>query len=106
MRALKLLVAGMGVLLVGGIVFLIAALVNRAARPPGPPSAAAPGGRTIIELPAGARVAGTETTADRLVLRVALPEGGEELILLDLRSGARVATIEFRPGGSVADGKP
>lgn len=112
MRALKILVVVMGVLLVGGSVALIAAIVDRArhrlvgpaAAPvpvPAPASALVGPGRSfdhaVIDLPAGARVIATEAAGERLIVRIGLAEGGEALILIDLRSGARLGTIELRP---------
>jgi hypothetical protein len=105
MRALKLLVVIMGVLLVGGTVVLIIAVVDRASHRPATPAPVATRGfdRAVIDLPEGARVLGSEVVGDRLVVRVGLAEGGETLIVIDPRSGARLGTIELRPaapGGS------
>jgi len=90
----------MGVLLVGGTGLLIAAIIDRANRPrPEPVAAVSTRGfdRSLIELPAGARVIATEAVGDRLAVRIALAEGGEALILIDPRNGARLGTIELRP---------
>jgi hypothetical protein len=56
----------------------------------------------MIDLPAGARVIATEAVGERLIVRIGLAEGGEALILIDLRSGARLGTIELKPGGAGA----
>jgi hypothetical protein len=105
MRALKLLVVVMGVLLVGGTAALIIAIIDRAShRAATPPAPVAGRGfdRTVIDLPAGARVLGSEAVGDRLAVRIALAEGGEALILIDPRSGARLGTIELRPAAPEA----
>jgi hypothetical protein len=96
MRALKVLVVVLGVLLVGGTAALIATIIGRA----GPRVAAPPGTgfeRLVIDLPEGARVLGTEASGDRLVVRIALAAGGEQLLLIDPRNGDRLGTIELRP---------
>jgi hypothetical protein len=102
MRALKVLVVVMGVLLVGGTAALIIAIIDRASHRRAEPAASPARGfdRTVIDLPEGARVLGTEVVADRLMVRVALAEGAEALILIDPRSGARLGTIELRPAAT------
>ncbi|MGO8915756.1 MAG: hypothetical protein ACLQJR_07605 [Stellaceae bacterium] len=105
MRSLKLLVVVMGVLLVAGTAALIAAIIDRAShRAAAPPPRAVARGfdRAVIDLPAGARVLASEAADGRLVLRVGLAEGGEELILIDPASGALLGTIELRPAASGA----
>jgi len=97
MRALKLLVILMGVLLVAGMGTIVALIVHRVAvLDEG--VAAAPGfDRASVELPAGASVLGTSAVNGRLVVRVGLAAGGEELILIDPQSGRRVGTVELKP---------
>jgi hypothetical protein len=104
MRALKLLVVVMGVLLVAGTAALIAAIIDRAShRAAAPPLSAARGfERAVIDLPAGARVLDSAAADGRLVVRIGLAEGGEQLILIDPASGARLGTIELRPASSAA----
>ncbi|HUC66733.1 MAG TPA: hypothetical protein VMA53_14945 [Stellaceae bacterium] len=102
MRALKVLVVVMGVLLLGGTVALVVAVIERArqhlaepaAVPPPPPGRGF--GRAVVDLPAGARVIAVEPAGDRLVVRIGLAEGGEALILIDARTGAKLGTIELR----------
>jgi hypothetical protein len=100
MRALKVLVVVMGVLLVGGTAALIAAIIHRASHPRPLPAASAGAARgfdrAVIDLPAGARVLGSEAVGERIMVRVGLAEGGEALILVDPRTGARLGTIELR----------
>jgi hypothetical protein len=36
------------------------------------------------------------TGTDRLLLGLALPEGGRQLVVIDLATGARLGTIELR----------
>lgn len=108
MRALKVLVVVMGVLLVGGTAALIIAVVERANHRVAVPAVLPPGrgfDQAVIDLPLGAHLVGTEAVGDRLVLRIALAGGGEELILVDPHNGARLGTIELRAGQS-GPGKP
>ena len=35
--------------------------------------------------------------ADRLILALELPEGGRQLVVIDLAKGVRLSTIELRP---------
>ncbi len=95
MRALKILVIAMGVLLVAGTTALVIAVVARVNRPATSAAPVATGARTI-ELPPGSRVLAAEASGDRLVIRLALAEGDEELLIFDLASGARIATIMLR----------
>jgi hypothetical protein len=104
MRSLKVLVVVMGVLLVGGTAALVAAIINRAshrAAAPAPRPLAAGGfDRAVIDLPAGARVLASEAADGRLVVRLGLAAGGEELLLIDPASGALLGTIELRPAAT------
>jgi hypothetical protein len=94
MRALKHLVIVMGVLLVGGSVALVAAIVGRIGRAPVAPAAES-GAPLHASLPAGSRIVSAELSGDRVLVRVALADGGEELVLYNARSGAQVAVIEL-----------
>lgn len=103
MRALKLLVIVMGVLLVGGTAALIAAIIDRASHRAGAPSSPGRGfDRAVIDLPPGARVLDSTAADGRLVVRIGLAEGGEQLVLIDPASGARLGTIELRPAPGAA----
>jgi hypothetical protein len=107
MRALKVLVIVMGVLLVAGIVALGFGVQYRMNHPRPPsaagapvaagPAAGAPNALTL-DLPPGARVVGAEASGDRLVVRVELAAGGgEELLIVNLATGAPIATVTLRP---------
>jgi hypothetical protein len=102
MRALKILVVVMGMLLVGGTAALVFAIIIRANHRAAAPSATAttPAGRGFgeaIDLPPGASVLGVEGVGERLVIRLGLAQGGEALLLVDPRTGAKLGTIELRP---------
>jgi hypothetical protein len=108
MRALKVLVIVMGVLLVAGIIALGFAVQYRINHPrpgaAGSPAAAGPAigpasavNAMTLDLPQGAKVAGAEASGERLVVRVELATGGEELIIVNLATGVPMATITLRP---------
>jgi len=102
MRALKVLVIAMGVLLVAGVVALGLAVRYRLNHPRQVPAASAIGpagaaSAVTIDLPQGARVVGAEASGDRLVVRVEIAGGGEELVIVNLVTGAPVATVTLRP---------
>jgi Family of unknown function (DUF6476) len=96
MRALKILVVVLGVLLVGGFVTLVVVIAGRVAQRQGTPTAAAPFAGAPIELPAGARIETIAVGPDRLVLNLALPDGNRELVIIDLASGRRLGAIPLR----------
>jgi len=97
MRALKLLVIFLGLLLVVGVAALAVGVVYRMQRlPTHQPAALA----SRIELPPGAKLGTTEVANGRLVVRIDLPGGGGEILLFDLASGARLGTIEIAPAPS------
>lgn len=94
MRALKILVVVMGLLLVAGTAALVLAVMARVHHPR-PAAAATLGRTTTVALPAGARLGASELSGERILVRVVLPDGGGELLLFDARTGARIATIEL-----------
>ena len=97
MRALKLLVIVMGLLIVIGFTALIVIIVGRITHPgegksqastSSQPFAAAP-----IELRSGARIEAMAVGPDRLVLNVALPNGERELVVIETATGRRLGSI-------------
>jgi hypothetical protein len=104
MRALKVLVIVMGVVLVAGIVALGFAVQYRVNHPRPAPMATGPAigpasapNAMTLDLPQGAKVVGAEASGDRLVVRVELAGGGQELIIVNLATGAPLATVTLRP---------
>jgi hypothetical protein len=98
MRALRVFVVVMGVILVVGFGVVFAVIAGRMSRR----EAAAPGAEhrfatTALDLPRGAYIAAMTTAPNRLILQLALPGGGGELVVLDLATGARLGTIELHP---------
>lgn len=98
MRGLKILVIVMGVMLVGGFAALVAIVAGRVSRGGAPaPAAARALAGSAIEIPPGAHIEAMTAGPDRLVVGLALPQGGRQLLIIDLASGARIGTIELRP---------
>src|SRR5260370_6180812 len=103
MRALRLLVIVLGVLLVGGMLALVGAIIVRSSQPSQPrgaprtaPSAASPYD-AVLDLPPGAVVQSAQPVGDRLVIHLVLPEGREKTVVFDLGSRSRPGTVELRP---------
>ena len=91
MRALKTVVVVMGIMLIGGFAALVAVIVGRLSHSGTPRSFA-----TAIEIPRGARIEAMASASDRLVLDIVLPEGGRQLLVVDLTTGARLGIVELR----------
>lgn len=98
MRSLKVLVITMGVLLVLGVIALAIAVTHRIDHPRAAVPATPLGPTTsTLALPAGGRVVGAEASGDRLVVRVELAAGGEELVVVNLATGMPISTVMLRP---------
>jgi len=96
MRALKILVVVMGVMLIAGLAVVIGTIAHRATqRQAAPPAAGF--GHTSVALPAGARVVEMREVGGRLVLRLERSNGSETLLILDPATGAEVGTIDLEP---------
>jgi len=96
MRGLKILVVVMGVMLIVGFAALVAVIAGRVSRGGPPANIPRPFAAAPIDIPRGARIEAMTTGTDRLVLGLALPEGGRQLVVIDLATGARLGTIELR----------
>jgi hypothetical protein len=92
-RALKILVVTMGLLVVAGVTALVVVIAGRLSQPrqaamPASVSAAAP-----IELPAGARVESIGVGTDRLAVGVVLPDGDRRIMIIDLATGRQLGAV-------------
>jgi hypothetical protein len=100
MRALRLLVIVLGVLLVAGTLGLVVAIIVRTPHPsesrPTAATRAAPFS-TARDLPAGSVIRSVQPVGERLAVHLDLFDGGQQIVILDLGSGARLGTIELRP---------
>ncbi|HEY3909295.1 MAG TPA: DUF6476 family protein [Stellaceae bacterium] len=99
MRALTVFVIVMGVVIIVGFGVVAAIVAGRMSRGERPVGAAAAGRTfaTSLDLPRGARIEAMTTAPDRLILQLARPDGNDELVVLDLATGASLGTIELRP---------
>ena len=96
MRGLKILVVVMGIILIVGFAVLVAAIAGRMSRSGSPQTIARTLAGSAIDIPRGARIEAMTVGTDRLVLALTLPEGGRQLVIVDLVTGARLGTIELR----------
>jgi len=95
MRALNIFVWVMGVVIVVGFGVVAAVIAGRLAH-----REAAGGAQRFaaapIAIPTGTRIEAMTASADRLVLDLVLPDGGRDILVLDLATGTRLGTIELR----------
>jgi hypothetical protein len=97
MRALKILVVVMGIMIVGGFAALIVVIVGRIShRGPAPAETPKAFARSI-DIPRGARIEAMTAGGDRLVVGLELPDGNRQLLIIDLATGARLGTVELHP---------
>jgi hypothetical protein len=112
MQALKALVIFLGVLIVIGMGVLAYGIMLKfdewQARKEGeaetaPIAATAPvvaevwTGDLAVPVPAGSRVAETVVAEEQMIVRLALPEGGQRYLIFDLATGKQVGAIELQP---------
>ena len=91
MRALKVLVIGMGVLIVAAVVTIAVTLYNRATMP----AKVGPWAKTVA-IPAGSRIVDYRMDDERLVVRMAKNGLPDRLYVVDLETGAVVGTVTFK----------
>lgn len=100
-RKLTWLLAGSLGVMILGLIAVFAAIVYRLNVEP--TVAATPQGTlpepVAVPIPAGARVVFTGLDGNRLLVRLALPDGATRLIVLDASNGAVQSQVELRPGG-------
>ena len=95
MRALKIAVIVMGVLIVGGTIALVRAVARRSAAPVVPVAVSIPASMAaVLDEPDGTRIAGIVAVQDRLALQ--LQGGGtDRVVLVDPRTGAVAGRISL-----------
>ena len=122
MRWLKVLVIGMGVLILVGLTVVIVTIVNRSDAPgksaasaarPSPPVIGAPSdanrpmssvtraqfGDRRIAIPAGATAEEVTSDARRLTIRLRLANGKAALLLIDAMTGEKIGLITLDDTG-------
>ncbi len=92
-RALTIFVIVMGVVIVVGFAVVMATIAGRFAKS----GAIRPFTAEAIRVPKGARVRAMTAEGNRLILRLSLPEGGQQILILDLATGARLGAIALKP---------
>ena len=96
-RLLKAIVILLGIVIAVGLAVLLLAIGQRAGgfaeeRPP-----AAALALDNIVLPPGAQVLEVDLDGNRVALRIATADGGEQLLIFDLASGARLGAVSLSP---------
>lgn len=109
MQALKALVIFMGVLIVVGMGILAYGISVKFGHQAEDATAASAGRRAMpaapwpedirVAVPAGARVAETVVAESRMIVRLALPDGGHRFVVVDLVGGRRLGTVDLTPEG-------
>ncbi len=98
LRGLTIFVIVMGIVLVVGFGVVLATVAGRLAGSgassanPGPAFAGKP-----IHIPKGARVGAMTAEGNRLILRLSLPGGGQEILIINLATGAPLGMIALKP---------
>jgi len=90
MLGLKILVGTMTVLIIAGVGVIIGGLAMKA-KQIGPAFQPAE-----VTVPKGGKLVATEIQGDRVVVRVALPDGQESLHVIDIASGRLLGTIAIK----------
>src|SRR5215468_1347037 len=99
MRALKVLVVVMGVLLIAGFAVVVVTIMSRmgqraAVTAPGV-AHLAPFGAASVTLPADSLVMEVQGAGDRILLRLDLRDGSEMLLVLDAATGTELGRIKL-----------
>ena len=99
MRALKVLVAVMGVLLIAGVAVVIVTIMSRLTQKATPAASVATHlasfGNTTVMLPPDSLVMEVQGTGDRILLRLDLKDGTEMLLVLDAATGTELGRIKL-----------
>ena len=98
-RVLKIAVIVMGLLLVGGFAFVLAAIVYQASgggQSGGRAGASLQGMESELPIPKDATVTSLALDGDRLALHLNSP-AGSEIAVIDLKTGKIVALVHMKP---------
>jgi len=93
-RVLKIVVIVMGVLLVGGFAFVMAAIVYQASKL-GPKTAALPGLSAELLIPQDATITSMALDGDRLALHLT-SSTGPEIAVIDITTGKVLSRIKLK----------
>jgi hypothetical protein len=95
MAGLKALVIIMGIAIIVAASILVTVMVQRGG------DLGEKATRGAIELPAGAKVVESRLDGGRILMRLSLAGGGEQILIIDADSGARLATHDLRTKGKI-----
>jgi len=99
MRALKVLVVVMGVLLIAGFAVVVVTIMGRMTQKAAPAAPVAahlsPFGNATVSLPADSLVMEVQGAGDRILLRLDLRDGTEMLLVLDAATGTELGRIKL-----------
>jgi hypothetical protein len=98
-RALKIAVIVMGILLVGGFAFVLATIVYQASRggqSRAPAAAVLEGGSAELAIPEDATISAMSLDGDRLALHLN-SAAGAEIVVLDVASGRVISRVKLKP---------
>ena len=96
MRALKVLVVVLGVLLVAGFAVVVVTIMGRMGQRAASVAARlAPFGNTTVTLPADSLIMEVQGAGDRILLRLDLADGTEMLLVLDAATGTELGRIKL-----------
>ena len=98
-RVLKIAVIVMGILLVGGFAFVLAAIVYQASKggqESGAPAAVLSGVETELSIPKDATITSMSLDGDRLALHLNTA-AGPEIVVFDLRRGKVISRLRLKP---------
>ena len=95
-RTLLIVVIVLGILLVGGLAVVVGTIIKRLNDPAAAVEAKSKRSFGDIQtlVPAGSRIVGMQTTADKLVVQLSGP-GGESLLIYDVRKGVELGRIKL-----------
>lgn len=98
-RALKIAVIVMGILLVGGFAFVLAAIVYQASKggqESRAPAAVLSGFEAELPIPKDATITSMSLDGEQLALHLN-SAAGQEIVVIDLRTGKTLARIKLKP---------
>ncbi len=93
MPGLKALVIVLGILIVAGLTLVAVTVARRAGGPDGTVSSGF--GEVNLRLPPGARLVDATVDGARLVLRLRLADGTDQVTIVDLQTGRPLGTVRL-----------
>ncbi|MDO8288593.1 MAG: hypothetical protein Q7T44_05180 [Parvibaculum sp.] len=105
MLVLKVAVAVMGILLLAGFALVVTTIVSRVSNPQAAARVIGPGGQfglTEVAIERGDIIRSVNLNEDRAAIHIA-GEKGEEVIILNVKSGAELGRFRLRPLTGLAD---